>query len=240
MGFLRLPTLLMASLLAMTGCSIQTKQPAQLFQLDTGITHEPSRNEGIAVLLGPIGVAQYLLRPELLQRLPDGSLQPLSSARWAGQLQGDVDQLILRQLAARLDSNRLILAQDAKGFSPDLQLQVTIDRLDSGPEQPAILEAQWRLLDAKGSLLENRLVRLEENHQGNPPDQVRAQSELLQRLAGQMATAIAPLEARRASAANAVRPKVEPKPTVPKVEVNPHPQPPRVAPIRTDAEVYRF
>jgi len=206
-----------------------------MYRLDTGITEAPAEEGRLAVLLGPVTLADYLQRDALLQRLPDGSLVPDGQqARWAGSLQGDIDQLLLRQLAWRLKTQRLELSP-GKGFSPDVQVELDITRLDSGPEHPAVLEAQWRLLDANGKRHGSRLIRLQEEHEGGTTDQVRAQSVLLQRLSEMMAAAIEPL-------ATAKAPPRRNNPVV-KAPAKPEPQQPvihAIEPIRTDLEVFRF
>ena len=69
----------------------------------------PTLDKGPAVLLGPLKLADYLQRENLLQRESDGSLQLSQEARWAGSLEDDVGQLLVRQLAGRLDSSRVAL-----------------------------------------------------------------------------------------------------------------------------------
>ncbi|MHC5347806.1 PqiC family protein [Metapseudomonas furukawaii] len=228
--------LMLVSLLGLTGC--MHSPPVPMFQLDPGTPEVPSEKAGMQVLLGPVTVADYLQRETLLQRQPDGSLTAASDGRWAGSLAADIDQLLLRQLSWRLDSQRLVLAPGNPGFTPEVQVLVTISRLDSGPQRPAVLEAQWRLLDRAGKLRDSRLVRLEEPHAGTAADQVRAQSALLQQLAGQLADAVKPLEGQQpvaetprkpAQPAAAAKPKAPPQPKIP-----------MAAPVRTDVEVFRF
>lgn len=60
----------------------------------------------MAVLLGPVVVADYLQRETLLQRQNDGSLQSSTDGRWAGSLSSDINQLMLRQVAGQLDNQR--------------------------------------------------------------------------------------------------------------------------------------
>ncbi|MGH8436898.1 MAG: PqiC family protein [Pseudomonas sp.] len=234
---LRFPLfLLLSSLLGLVGCVSQP--PVTLYQLDSGNPGVPASNKGLAVLLGPVSVADYLQRETLLQRQPDGSLTSASEARWAGSLGADIDQLLLRQLAWRLNSQRLVLAPSAEGFVPDVQVVLSITRLDSGPQQPAVLDAQWRLLDKRGQLRDSRIVHLEEPHQGAAADQVRAQSLVLRRLVEQLATAIQPLseppaeEPRKTSTAPAAPARSAREPSGPQI--------PKAAPVRTDAEVFRF
>ncbi|WP_339414490.1 PqiC family protein [Pseudomonas sp. EA_35y_Pfl2_R5] len=233
---LRFPgTLLLAGVLGLAGCT--HFQQAPLYQLDSGDIHVPATEQGIAVLLGPVAVADYLQREALLQRQTDGSLTVADDASWAGSLAADIDQQLLRQLASRLDSQRLVLAPTTAGFVPQVRLGLAITRLDSGPQRPAVLEAQWRLAGGDGKLLDGRLVRLEEAHSGTIVDQVRAQSLLLQQLVEQLAIAIE-------THGTPVPPIAAPAPLRKPAPVKPvPPAPPRipvVEPMRDESEVFRF
>jgi uncharacterized lipoprotein YmbA len=235
MTVLRFPgILLLAGVLGLTGC--MRYQQAPLYQLDSGDIRVPTTEEGIAVLLGPVAIADYLQREALLQRQTDGSLTAADEARWAGSLAAEIDQQLLRQLASRLDSQRLVLAPATAGFVPQVRLGLSITRLDSGPQRPAVLEAQWRLAGADGKLLDGRLVRLEEAHSGTIVDQVRAQSLVVQQLVEQLALAVethgapAPVEPEPPRKAAPVKPT--PPPVAPRIPV--------VEPMRGEGEVFRF
>jgi hypothetical protein len=221
----------LVGLLAVVGCA--ATPPAQFYQLQQGKPGLPQADAGVAVLLGPLKLADYLQRETLVQRQVDDTLVITPQARWVGSLQDDVAQLLLRQLAGRLDSSRLALYPDRVGFKPEAQLLLSISRLDSGPYQPAVLEAQWRLLDARGQMLDSRLVRLEEKHNGELTDQVRAQSMLLQSLAAQMAEAVGtmPRGVTTPRAESAPRKTVEAPRIAPRI--------PQATPAPA-AEVYRF
>jgi len=227
---------LLAGVLGLAGCSVH--QPVSLYQLDSGSPAQPAQSAGMAVLLGPVVVADYLQRETLLQRQPDGSLQAAVDGRWAGSLSSDIDQLLLRQVAGRLDSQRVVLAPATAGFTPDVQVLLTITRLDSGAKQPAILDAQWRLIDRRGQVRDNSIVHLQELHSGGTASQVQAQGILLQRLAEQLSVALKPL-ANQPPVAEAPR-KPAPKPAAPAAEAEKQPKIPMASPIRTDMEVFRF
>lgn len=218
------------------GCSIAP--PATFYQLQQSTTETASRDNNITVLLGPLRVADYLQRENVLQREADGSLSLSQQARWAGSLQDDIGQLLLRQVSAQLGSSRIALYPDRVGIEAQAQVVLSISRLDSGVQQPAVLEAQWRLLDAKGSLRNSRVLRFEEAHNGEVADQVRAQSQLLGQLSKQLVAALqdafpeqAVSPARKPTAAMSTK-----KPATEKVEsINI----PVVEPVR-EQEVYRF
>ncbi|NWD49744.1 membrane integrity-associated transporter subunit PqiC [Pseudomonas gingeri] len=236
MTVLRLPfMLLLTGVLGLAGCSVH--QPVSLYQLDSGTPGQPQQSTGMSVVLGPVSLADYLQRETLLQRQPDGSLTAATDGRWAGSLSSDINQLLVRQLAWRLDSQRVVLSPATPGTTPDVQVLLSITRLDSGAKQPAILDAQWRLLDRRGQVRDNRIVHLEQQHVGTSAAQVQAQGELLQRLAEQMSVALKPLanqpplvEVRKSAATAAPAKQAEPE----------KPKIPMASPIRTDMEVFRF
>ncbi|MBC9252329.1 hypothetical protein A9179_18820 [Pseudomonas alcaligenes] len=234
MTVLRLPAvLLLAGLLGLVGCTAH--KPMPLYQLDAGSPKVPQQAQGLAVLLGPVSIADYLQREAFLQRQNDGSLVAAEDARWAGSLAADIDQVLLRLLASRLDSQRLVLAPSHSGFTPDVQVLLNISRLDSGPHHPAVLEAQWRLLDRSGQLRDSRLLRLEEAHDGSAADQVQAQSRLLRQLVLQLGDAIEPL--RNQPVAEASKPATPPaRPSKPQQKA----PIPLVTPSRSNGEVLRF
>ncbi len=226
--------LLLTGMIGLVGCTAH--QPVPLYQLDNADVGVPTQEQGLAVLLGPVSIADYLQREALLQRQLDGSLLAADNARWAGSLAADIDQLLLRQLAWRLDSQRTVLAPATGEFKPEVQVLLSIIRLDSGPAQPAILEAQWRLLDKAGNLRDSRLLRLEESHSGTPADQVQAQSRLLRQLVADLAQAIEPL--RNQPVAEAAKPA--PTPQRKSKPQAPQPQYPIIGPTRSNGEVLRF
>lgn len=227
--------LLLTALLGLAGCTAH--RPTPLYQLDNADAGIPTQEQGLAVLLGPVSIADYLQREALLQRQLDGSLLAADDARWAGSLATDIDQLLLRQLAWRLDSQRTVLAPANGDFKPDVQVLLNITRLDSGPAQPAILEAQWRLLDKNGQMHDSRMMRLLESHSGTPADQVQAQSRLLRQLVSELAVAIEPLRNQPMAEVPKPAPAPQQRPAKP---LPPTPQFPIIGPTRSSGEVLRF
>lgn len=218
------------------GCSFAP--PAQFYQLQQPQAQQASINNNATVLLGPLKIADYLQRESLLQREADGSLRVSRQARWAGSLQDDIGQFVLRQISTQLGSSRIALYPDRVGIEEQAQLVLSISRLDSGVEQPAVLEGQWRLLDGKGTLRDSRVVSLTEQHNGELNDQVRAQSELLSQLSSQLVQALqkhlpaptAQQVSEKSSAANNKKPAKE---QLERLKI------PEVKPAR-ELEVYRF
>ncbi len=114
--------------LGTVGCSIAP--PATFYQLQPSNTETASRASNISVLLGPVRVADYLQRENVLQREADGSLSLSQQARWAGSLQDDIGLLLLRQMSAQLGSSRIALYPDRVGIEAQAQVVLSISRLD--------------------------------------------------------------------------------------------------------------
>lgn len=185
--------LLPLAFLLLTGCA--TSAPQRFYQLPVPAAPAQPGAQGPAVLLGPLQLADYLQRENLVQRRSDQRLDLSADDRWAGSLQDDVGRLLLATLAERLHSGNLALYPDRIGFHADAQLILHVARLDSGPQQPAVLEARWRLLDAQGRQRAGDLLRLSETHDGSLDDQVAAQGRLVERLGQRLAEAVQALPA---------------------------------------------
>lgn len=227
------PLLLLCAALTLQGCAFLLPPQAQFYQLEQGEPKLPQDDKGPAILLGPLTLADYLQRENLVQRQADESLVISQQVRWAGSLGNDVGQLLLRQLAGQLDTSRIALYPDRVGFDTEVQVLLNISRLDSGAQRPAVLEAQWRLLDSAGVLRGSQLVRLQEEHLGTAAAQVRAQSLLLRRLADQLTVAIKAIP----KAEPVTLPK--PKPPAPVKRPANGPQMPVIEPAK-QMDVFRF
>lgn len=180
-------------LLLLGGCAAST--PLAFYQLPAPAAQLPANAAGPAVLLGPLQLADYLQRESLMQRQSDQRLSVSPSGRWAGSLQDDIGNLLLATLATHLHSSDLALYPDRVGFSAQAQIILNISRLDSGPQQPAVLEARWRLLDARGQQRAGDLLQLREEHDGSLESQVAAQGRLIERLGQRLAEAVQQLPA---------------------------------------------
>lgn len=238
--FIRLPlAIAMLGIIALgtAGCSFAP--PVQFYQLQQIDAEQTSAKSNAMVLLGPLKIADYLQRENILQREPDGSLRVSQQARWAGSLQDDIGRFVLRQIAAELGSSRIALYPDRVGIDAQAQVVLSISRLDSGLEQPAVLEAQWRLLDDQGILRDSQVVRFEEQHTGEMSDQVRAQSDLLNQLTKQLVAALRNQLPRAATGPAAARGNTAVSNKQPAQEPLERLKIPEVGSLR-ELEVYRF
>ncbi|TDQ37512.1 PqiC family protein [Thiopseudomonas denitrificans] len=227
--------LILASAIALgAGCSLVA--PGEFYQLQAPAEASTSVHADLAVLLGPVKLADYLQREQILQRQPDGRLTASRNGRWAGNLEDEVGQLLLRQMAMRLGSSHVALYPDRVGVKAGAQIVLSISRLDSGEGEPAVLEAQWRLLDTDGEVRDSRVVTLQAAHEDQLASQVRAQSELLVQLSEQLAGAVRQLQdnSRKVAKAQPARGQENRQDSLPQERGIPMAEP------LPELEVYRF
>lgn len=229
----------LAALLALGGCA--STPPSAFYQLQTSSELAlAAENQGPAILLGPLEVADYLQREVVVQRTLEGNLQLGGAARWAGSLEDDIARVLLRELSGRTGSSQVALYPDRVGFTPQVQVLLSISRFDAGPDQPAVLEAQWRLLDAAGTMRHSQVLRLEHPHTGSLVNQVRMQSQLLHQLAERLAQAIKALpETLLGEEAGATTSRRAPR-MASSVTREERTRRSPVSPVSTPVEVYRF
>jgi len=182
-----LPLALGALLVTTAGCS---SRQVEFYQLPYAAASVDGQAQGLSVLVGPVKLADYLQREQILQRQPDGRLLYSRQGRWAGGLDEEIGQLLLSRIAASSNNSQISLYPDRVGVGPAAQIVVSISRLDSGEQLPAVLQAQWRLLDVQGKQHSSGMLSLEQEHDGSMAGQVQAQSDLLQQLAAELGRAL--------------------------------------------------
>lgn len=182
------PQAMLACLLVLSGCSqVQGLWSPDYYQLSGFLktSSQPASTTGkpdLRLVVGPISLADYLRQDALIQRQSDGTLKVDSRARWSAGLDQEVSQVLMSQLSGKLQRASLSPYR-YRPANADLQLVLSISRLDSGPVQPAVLQANWQLLDNHGKQKAADWVQLQVRHNGQLSDQVRAQSQLLAQLA---------------------------------------------------------
>ena len=63
------------------------------------------------LILDPVRVADYLRRPQLVQRLGPHQMQYLEYDRWVGPLEQEIDDVLLEALATRLEGSRTVVRE---------------------------------------------------------------------------------------------------------------------------------
>jgi uncharacterized lipoprotein YmbA len=178
--------LLLASLL-LAGCS----QPAKNFYVLTASGPMPSGG-GMGIGVGPVTIAEYLDRPNLVIQQAPNELAVSEVNRWAGDLTTSITRVTAVNLGRQLGSGNVRTYPWQR--DDELRYQVTLDirQLHSDADGYAVIEAGWRAYS-----LPDRRLKATRTFTDREPlakdgynSSVAAQSKLLERLAENIAAGL--------------------------------------------------
>jgi uncharacterized lipoprotein YmbA len=187
-----IPILLGALLFA--GCVTTPSPPAQFYRipslLDQGAAFDPEP-DAPSVGVGPLRLAKYLDRPQLVRSGSDGRLQLQEFDRWAGSLGEELVQVLSSNLAVHLQSEQVYGYPWPRSIAPDYHVELKVARLHADGSR-LVLQAHWTLISAASErVLASRLQVIEEPMDDSGTMQiVAAQGRALDTLAGAIADAI--------------------------------------------------
>lgn len=172
--------LLPAAILALAGCGVGHRT----FYMLTADGPAPATS-GPGIGIGPVSLAEYIDRPNLVVAESDHELGIAENHRWAGDLAASITRVTAANLGRRLKTGN-VRTYPWRG-DDEIRHQITIDirQLHGGPDGHAVIEAAWRI----HALPDRRIVRASTFVDREPlasdgyDSLVAAQSKLLSRLA---------------------------------------------------------
>lgn len=178
---------LLASVLLLASCGAGSKS----FYVLTADGPAPSGG-GTGIGVGPITLAEYIDRPNLVIAESENQLAVAEDHRWAGDLESAVARVTATNLGRRLHTGN-IRTYPWQG-DDGIRYQITLDirQLHGGADGHAVIEAGWRAY----SLPDRKLVASRTFTDREPLESdgyqplVAAQSRLLSRLADDIAKAL--------------------------------------------------
>ena len=177
------------SCLVLGACSLNTKS----FYMLTADGPAPATS-GPGLGVGPVLLAGYIDRPNLVVAESVNQLGIAENHRWAGDLAASVSRVTAANLGRRLHTGN-IRSYPWKG-DEGMRHQVTLDirQLHGGADGHAVIEAGWTVyrLPEKSVLASKTFVDREPLESDGYPALVAAQSRLLSRLADDIAKSIQP------------------------------------------------
>ena len=183
--------LLTLAALASSGC-LRSTEPANFYQLQPlAASRPPPANVRPAVVgVGPIKLASYLDRPQIVVAEGRNRLQLDEFQRWSEPLQGNLTRVLAENLSRLHPADHVIIYPWHRNGAPDLQLEARIDRFHTDGSGASVLDVAWSI--SKGSAT---VYRKRSNYQASarPRDTeslVSAQSELLAAFAREVGSAL--------------------------------------------------
>lgn len=187
MRFLTTRRWFLAAALLFAGCGAATKS----FYVLTPDGNSPAGG-GTGIGVGPVTLAEYIDRPNLVLAQGPHELSVAEDHRWAGDLPASIGRVTATNLGRRLGTGN-VRTYPWQGDG-GLRWQVTLDirQFHGGADGHAVIEAGWRVYSLPGRqvVAARTFVDREPLGADGYPALVAAQSRLLSRLADDIAAGL--------------------------------------------------
>ena len=144
-------------LLVTGGCALMgkgTQQPTKSYVLHSMYSEETQPQpvadlHDVGILVGPIRMAMYLDRSDIVIRNSQNEVTPADFSQWAGPLQENFSRILAENLSILLSTDKVGIFPGTKAMFFDYIVQVNVTRFDGMPGDKAYLRALWSILDKK-------------------------------------------------------------------------------------------
>lgn len=190
---LKLPSHLLL-ILTMAGFLSACSAPGKQFYILTAEAPTSHKSSKIGIGVGPITIASYLDRPNLVFQQKDNQLIIAESHRWAGNLEDHINRALATNLGRLMGTPhvRTYPWQGDEGLR--YQITIDIDTLHANAEGDAVIEAKWRVysLPDRGVVSQGSWSGTEPLQADGYHEMIAAQSRLLATFAAQIANSLTP------------------------------------------------
>lgn len=159
---------------------------------DSGGTAAPVAAEHMTVTIGPVEIADYLSRPEIVVRSNANTLKINANERWGGTLRNNVSRTIIDNLGLLLGPAGYRIVSWESPVPADYRLALSVSRFERDESGKVILEADWQFFEQGGSRIvalgSSRVVEAVagESYSATVESMGRALAQLSRELAGRI------------------------------------------------------
>ena len=191
--------ILLAFSYLMAGCTFigGTQQPTKNYVLNSLYSEEIETQavadlNDIGILVGPIRMALYLDRADIVIRDGQNQIRLAEFSQWAGPLQENFSRVLAENLSVLLATNSVGIFPGTRAMLFDFNVTVNLTRFDGIPGEKADLRARWGILDKnrKKMLFENHSVLTQPTKDDSMEALIAAESRTLAELSREIAEAI--------------------------------------------------
>lgn len=187
-----IPALIIAAaLVAGAGCA--TTPSPTFYQLEEPAKHQLSGlDRGLGIGVGPINVAAYLDRSQIVTWKTDHQLELSEFNRWSEPLKDSILRVIAVNLSNMLETTRVYgLPHKGKAIPLDFRVEIDIPRFDGRLGGDAFLLARWTLYGRDENALLTKVSIITEPSGGEGYDKlIAAQNRALQTLSREIVDAV--------------------------------------------------
>ena len=147
---------------------------------------------GTAIGVGPVNIAQYLDRPQIVTRAGSHRLLMSEFNRWSEPLKNSISRVISVSLSTQLQTTRVyLIPRRNKSIPLDYQVAIDIARFDGELGSDARLTARWSLYDRDNKVILTKVSIISVASDGTDFESlVAAENQALQKLSAEIAEAI--------------------------------------------------
>jgi uncharacterized lipoprotein YmbA len=136
-----------------TGCAGQS-EPSNFYLLSyapaaAGQDNATTMREGVALMVGPVELPQYLDRSQIVTRSGDNRLELEEFDRWGGQLKQNFTTVLAEVLSSELKTDRVSVYPSNAPVRSDYQVIVQVTAFESESNGRSVLDARWSIVDAR-------------------------------------------------------------------------------------------
>ena len=191
--------ILLAFLYLMAGCTFigGTQQATNNYVLNSLYSEEIETQavadlNDIGILVGPIRMALYLDRADIVIRDGQNQIRLAEFSQWAGPLQENFSRVLAENLSVLLATNSVGIFPGTRAMLFDFNVTVNVTRFDGIPGEKADLRARWGILDKnrKKMLFENHSLLTQPTKDDSMEALIAAESRTLAELSREIAEAI--------------------------------------------------
>ena len=205
--FLPVKVIFLAVLLAVSGCSpfgAGTRHPTENYVLNSLYSEETQPQpladlSDIGVLVGPIRMAMYLDRSDVVIRNSRNEVEIADFASWAGPLRENFSRVLAENLSHWLNTKKVAIFPGTKLKFFDYNIQMNVARFDGRPGDKAHLRVRWLIMDQnRKNMLYNDATTLSRPTENDTIESmIAAQSVLLGDFSREIAKTIIDLETKK-------------------------------------------
>ncbi len=198
--------ILLAFSYLMTACTFigGTQQPTKNYVLNSLYSEEIETQivadlNNIGILVGPIRMALYLDRSDIVIRDSQNQIRLAEFSQWAGPLQENFSRVLAENLSILLTTDSVGIFPGTRAMLFDYNVTVNVTRFDGIPGKQADLRARWVILDKtrKKMLFENHSALTHTTGDDSLEALIAAESRTLSDLSREIAEAIKVLVERK-------------------------------------------
>ncbi len=144
--------------LVLNGCVSLSNSPTPRFYMPAALEKSQTAQKfdiasGVIIAVGPIGIPEYLDRPQIVTKNKNGTLNFAQFDRWGEPLDSGLARLVSDDLAVMLPAANFQLFPCNFAIPLDYQVVIDVIGLDSELDKDMAFTAQWSIIDAKSRKL---------------------------------------------------------------------------------------